>query len=174
MNELEKVEKLREKTHVSYEEAKAALEACQWDILDAIVYLEKLGKIDESQYANYSTAYEPDASKNQYENAGKEQKGESFSQMCNRFFKWCGRLIMKGNESSMDIDRKGTRLISIPVTIVVLALLLWFWVIVPLMVVGLFFGFRYSFRGPISCVDINNAMDKMSEGVENLKNEVKR
>ena len=42
MDKLEKVEKLREKTGVSYEEAKNALEACDYDLLDAIIYLEKL------------------------------------------------------------------------------------------------------------------------------------
>ena len=45
MDQLEKVEKLREKTGVSYEDAKNALEACGYDLLDAIVYLEKLGKV---------------------------------------------------------------------------------------------------------------------------------
>ena len=45
MELLEKVEKIREKTGVSYEEAKAALEACGEDVLDALVYLENQGKI---------------------------------------------------------------------------------------------------------------------------------
>ena len=45
MDNLEKVEKLREKTGVSYEEAKEALEANNYDVLDAIIYLEKKGKV---------------------------------------------------------------------------------------------------------------------------------
>lgn len=40
MDNFEKVEKLREKANVSYEEAKQALENCNWDILDAMIYLE--------------------------------------------------------------------------------------------------------------------------------------
>ena len=36
MERLEKVEKIREKTGVSYEEAKNALEACEYDVLDAL------------------------------------------------------------------------------------------------------------------------------------------
>ena len=35
MDKLEKVEKLRAKTGVSYEDAKNALEACDYDLLDA-------------------------------------------------------------------------------------------------------------------------------------------
>ena len=46
MDKLEKVEKLRERANVSYEEAKAALEANDWDLLDAMVALEKSGKTD--------------------------------------------------------------------------------------------------------------------------------
>ena len=45
MEQLEKVEKLRERADVSYEEAKEALEACDWDLLDAMVWLEKRGKV---------------------------------------------------------------------------------------------------------------------------------
>ena len=44
MDHLEMVEKLAQKAGVSYEDAKMALEACGWDMLDALVYLEKLGK----------------------------------------------------------------------------------------------------------------------------------
>ena len=40
MDELEKVERLRKKADVSYEEAKQALEECGWDLLDAMVLLE--------------------------------------------------------------------------------------------------------------------------------------
>ena len=39
MEHLEKVEKLRERANVSYEDAKEALEASEWDLLDAMVYL---------------------------------------------------------------------------------------------------------------------------------------
>ena len=53
MDQLEKVEKIREKTGVSYEDAKSALEACNYDLLDAIVYLEKLGKIKAPEVGSW-------------------------------------------------------------------------------------------------------------------------
>ena len=55
MDNLEKVEKLREKTGVSYEEAKAALEATNYDVLDAIIYLEKNGKVKAPEVTSYTT-----------------------------------------------------------------------------------------------------------------------
>lgn len=55
MERMDKVEKLREKTGVTYEDAKAALDACGWDMLDAVVYLEKLGKVKAPEETHYST-----------------------------------------------------------------------------------------------------------------------
>ena len=59
MELLEKVEKIREKTGVSYEEAKAALEVCGEDVLDALVYLENQGKIKKPDVSVYTTEAEP-------------------------------------------------------------------------------------------------------------------
>jgi hypothetical protein len=57
MDHFEMVEKLREKANVSYEEAKAALEAADWNLLDALVLLENQGKVTGSD--PYSTRTEP-------------------------------------------------------------------------------------------------------------------
>lgn len=53
MATLEQVEKLREKASVSFEEAKAALEACNDDLLDAIIWLEKRGKVNAPVAGGY-------------------------------------------------------------------------------------------------------------------------
>jgi len=45
---LELIEMLRERAHVSYEEARTALENCNDDIVEALIYLEKQGKIRSS------------------------------------------------------------------------------------------------------------------------------
>lgn len=58
MELLEKVEKIREKTGVSYEDAKKALEEAGGDILDAIVLLENQGKIKGPARQTYSTKQE--------------------------------------------------------------------------------------------------------------------
>ena len=46
MDHYEMVENLRTKANVTYEEAKAALEASDWDMLDALVLLESEGKVN--------------------------------------------------------------------------------------------------------------------------------
>lgn len=50
---LEQVEKLREKANVSYDEAKAALEAANGDMLEALINLEKQGKVVPPEGGGY-------------------------------------------------------------------------------------------------------------------------
>ena len=54
---LEKVDKVRERTGVSYSKAKEALEVSNGDVLEAIIFLEKQSK-DEGQYKKTETIEE--------------------------------------------------------------------------------------------------------------------
>lgn len=172
MEHLEMVEKLKEKTGVSYEDAKAALTACNWDMLDALVYLEKLGKVKEPA-ATYSTKYEKTE---HFEKATAAHSQKStFSDVLNRFFGWCGAMIKKGNENFFNIEKEGNQIVTMPVTILVIIMIFAFWVVVPLLVVGLFLGFKYSFSGPVANgIDLNNVMDKASEVAENIKKDFEK
>lgn len=173
MEHLEMVEKLKTKTGVTYEEAKGALEACQWDMLDAIVYLEKLGKVKEPVTASYSTQYEQSE---QFERAtSAHSKSSAFTDTINKFFGWCTDMIKKGNENFLNVHKKGEKIITMPITIFVLLLIFTFWIVVPLMVVGLFFEFKYSFDGKVAeGIDLNGAMNKASEVAENLKKDFEK
>jgi hypothetical protein len=53
MATLEQVEKLRERTNVSYDEAKAALAAANGDLLDAVIRLEKEGRLNPPANGGY-------------------------------------------------------------------------------------------------------------------------
>ena len=61
MTNFEKVEKLVQKANVSYEEAKAALDKADGDLLDAVILLEKEGKTQAPRQSSYSTEYEQQA-----------------------------------------------------------------------------------------------------------------
>lgn len=170
MDHLEKVEKLKERANVSYEEAKQALEACGWDVLEAMIYLEKLGKTHVS--ASYSTE---GTQERQTDNASAEpeQGKESFGEMLGRFGRWCAGWIDRGNRNSFVINRNGKEILRVPVTLLIVLLIFTFWIIVPLMIVGLFFDMRYHFQGPdVKSVDINRAMDTVADAAENLKNDI--
>ena len=58
MSELEKVERLREHANVTFEEAKMVLEKNQWDLLEAMVDLERQGKVKQPNATSYTTQYE--------------------------------------------------------------------------------------------------------------------
>ncbi len=166
MTNLEMVEMLREKANVSYEEAKAALEQANWDLLDAMVILEKNGKVTENG-GSYTTrpeepAQEPDR-KHRYSDVGARSA-----------FKWLWeclcRLIRMGNANSFTITRRDKEVFSLPVTVFVVLLILTHWWGLIALAVGLFCGFRYSFQGPnLGKESINSAMNKAAEAAESVK-----
>jgi hypothetical protein len=48
--------------------------------------------------------------------------------------------------------------------------LCFFWITIPLLIIGLFMGFRYRFNGPDLGKDsVNSAMDTAATAAENLK-----
>lgn len=176
MDQLERVEKIREKTGVSYEEAKAALDAAGGDVLDAIVYLENQGKINRPEKQVYTTKPEQETSIELKEaaKAYEAENHETFGDIVKKFLKWCGRMIKKGCENFFIVSKHHEEIMSVPVIVLALLLLFAFWIVLPLLVVGLFCGFRYSFRGNITkSVDVNKACDKAAEACESVKREFK-
>lgn len=169
MDNFEKVEKLREHANVSYEEAKQALESSNWDILDAMIYLEQNGKVRGPEQSSYTTQ----AENVKIEIDDKECKS-SFSDNMRRFGKWCQKWIEKGNNNSFCVEKDNQEIFRMPITLLIVLLIFAFWVVVPLLVVGLFFNMRYQFSGPdVRSVDIdfNRAMDGAADAAESIKNE---
>ena len=154
---LEKAERLREKADVSYAQAKEALEYSGGDLLDALIYLEEQGTIPRSEGTYYSTRGEsakPLAEEPEQLPEGKgagEQKGDPRS-LFERVRYW-----LLDNE--LEIWHRDKPLTAMPVLVMILLLLLAAWAVVPLAIVGLFFGIRFRFSGPdLDRDDLNNAM----------------
>lgn len=160
MEHFEMVEKLREKAHVSYEEAKAALEASGWDLLDAMVYLEKDGKIDQGQAASFTTREEPRPQQTRPDHG----KG-AFA----RLIDMLAGLINKMNEISLQVRRGKQVLFQLPLIAFLLLLIFAFWFTIPAMVVALFFGVTYRFVGINGVDGVNRVMDKAADMAENIK-----
>lgn len=167
MDELEKVEKLREKANVTYEEAKNALQENNWDLLDAMVALEKQGKVKREGSESYSTHYEEPP---KYEEDMTEEHRTTLGELLNRFADWVKKMVRKGNENYFEVERKGKTILSIPVTALVILLAFFWHVILVLMVIGLFTGFHYLFKGPAKSVaDVNKALNSASDTAEDIK-----
>ena len=173
MASVETVEKLRERANVSYEEAGAALDSCGGDLLEALIMLEKQGKVNAPSGGDYSSKNETRETQLVKTPQAENEKGESFSEMMNRFFKWCGKIIHKGNTNFFEVWRENKKILTVPVTVLILLLIFAFWVTLPLMVIGLFMSCRYSFQGgSVGTVNVNDVMGSAADAATTLKNEV--
>ena len=169
MTNFEMVETLRDKANVTYEEARDALEKSNWDLLDAMLLLEKEGRVKPGNGC-YSTkpeeAEEPEADKKR-RNDGEGARGA---------LRWLGqtfcRLLRIGNANAFVVSRRGEELFSLPVTVFVVLMIFGFWFMFAVLAVGLFCGARYSFRGPnLGKPAINDAMNRAAEAAESVKKE---
>lgn len=180
MDHFEMTEKLREKVNVSYEEAKAALEANDWDLLESIIYLENHGK---QTYARPAGAEAPSGreqaaqAEQQYRARAQERRMEREKQVSGvlqGIIGFCTKLLEKGNRNALEIYRHGRLLLSVPLTILVLTLLFGFWFVIPALVLGLFFGLRYRFAGQDISPMVNNAMDSVANRAEEFKENLQK
>ena len=168
MDNFEKVEKLRERANVSYEEAKAALEENNWDLLDAMVALEKNGKADGPKQQQYSTSYDQQQEYIPVKTTVEEQQkkepkfGKSVGEALQTFFRIC-------KENMFCVARHGEMMIRIPLFAAAIILLFTWRVAVPVMLVALLFGFRYSIEGKDDLREVNAFMESAGNAAENLK-----
>lgn len=161
MDHFEMVEKLRQKANVSYEEAKAALENSDWDLLDALVYLESQGKINAHQGESYTT---------RKEETPRQAEEPDVKGTLSRFFSFVAEVINKANRITIQVSRHGKETFTLPLSVLILLMLFMFWWVTPLAVIGLFFGFRYRILGAGVAEGVNRAMDKAADAAESIKN----
>ena len=173
MDRIALADKLREKANVSYEEAMAALEASNWDLLDAIVLLEQQGKIRDT---GYTTKREkpPEEKEKKKAKEKKPQGGDGFD----KFMAFIGKILHKGNTNSIDVMRNGQRKFGMPVTVWVLILIFLpftFWLVIPLLIISLFFGVSYKFVGPdLGRKDVNDAIEKAGAAATSMKDDIEK
>ena len=177
MTELEKVEKLREKANVSFAEAKEALDKTGGDILDALIYLEKNGKVTEPAGGGFFSGADMPVQAETVTSSTKSTgstsggSGEEFADLMKRFGAFCLKMFNKGISNHLVARKDGQQLFSCPVLIVILLAIFFFWIIGLLFVISLFCGVRYHFTGDdLGRDSVNSVMD----GATNVVNDVKR
>lgn len=171
MTNFEMVELLRQKANISYEEAKTALELANWDLLDAMLVLEREGKVSGNggSYSTKDEEVKDDECKQKKHNGGEGLRGT---------LRWLGnalaKLIRIGNENFLVVCHKGKELFALPMTVCAVLLMCSVGTVLFALAVGLFCGLRYSFRGPnLGRESINSAMDRAAEAAETVKNEIR-
>ena len=171
---MERVERLKEKTCLTYEEVKDALEANNWDMLEAMVYLERLGMVKGPGQPRQSTEEEKNEQFRQASEEYEKQAGNGFGDTLGKFLKWCGKIIKLGCENTFRIRRNGEEVLNMPILVLIILTCSFFWIVVPLLVVGIFFHFQYSFSGSLfegEGSKVNEACDKMANACESIKKE---
>lgn len=174
VDKLNLVEKLREKTGITYEDAKRVLEINNWDILDAILDLEKQGKVKGPSgsifYTNeYKESYEEENTEYNFEEIKKDSNYKS-----NNTFEGIFEVICKAidtcNNIFIEIKGKNNFFLKFPLTVVIVLLIFGFWLLIPLVVIGLFLDIEFSVESKkINTNKINDILSKISKEVQKIK-----
>ncbi len=167
MDLFEKVEKIRRIANVSFEEAKEALEQSNGDLLDAMIYLEKNGKVENAGMGTHSTENE---STPEYEAIPvmdkKKKDGDSFGKKVADTLKICGEYLSNNHLVAV---KDGKIKFDIPLWAVVILALLTQCLIFILMIISLFFGWTYKFEGRDNMSGAQDVMDKAKDAADQIK-----
>ncbi len=167
MENIEKVEKLRERANVTYEEARQALEENNWDLLDAMVSLERQGKTKRPEQENYSTSYEHQDNIVDVQKKVEDEKKKD-SRQTKSFRDMIRRAIRITLDNSFIIDRREQEVFRVPVIALVIVILAW-QAALPIMLIALLFGFRYRIEGKDHLDKVNEFMENAGNAAESLK-----
>ena len=166
MEKIEMVEKLREKTGISAEEAWTALEKNNWVLVDAMLWLEQEKNVP-SQTATASSAGETGQYLPVKPTVGDKKNDDSI-----------GARLLRLLEESLNhflvLRRDGKVLLRLPVLILVILLFAAFYVVVIGLLVGLFCGCQFALEGPRVKADneVNKAMKAAEEAARKMKDEM--
>lgn len=147
MEKLEKIEKLRERAQVGYDEAREAYDYAGGDLLEALIYLEKQGKVQPPQGGGYYKSEHVAEPEDVEEGGRRHERKEytAFKEALDKIWQFFYGLFQKGNSIDFEILRDKKHMISFPVTILVLLLIFAPWLTIAFIIAGLFFGFHYQF-----------------------------
>ncbi|MCR4787719.1 MAG: DUF4342 domain-containing protein [Lachnospiraceae bacterium] len=173
MELFEKVEKLRQKADVSYEEAKEALEKANGDLLDAMILLEKEGKTQAPKSESYSTDYE---SSKKYpavidECCKKDKKCDKESINDWWITKKIKELWKKGNENFLVIEKDEETIVNLPVWVFIVIMLLAWHISLVVILITLICGCHYRFEGKGNLEKANNVAQTIENATASVKEE---
>ena len=179
MENYQKIEQIVNTTGCSFEDAKAALEAHEWDMIDAVIGLEREGKVKKA--ASEQTApkaeepVEITAEVRCDDDAAGKQSGSGRSGSAGKrphrvrgFFRRIKEILL--NNRMLVFKSSGQKIIDIPIIFPVIALIAFFWATLVIAVLAMIFGYRFHFEGEdLGKTNINNTMDKATDYAEKMK-----
>ncbi|WP_195988929.1 ubiquitin [Clostridium sp. D53t1_180928_C8] len=181
MEKRELVDKLKYKTNISYEEAKDALENSNWDMLEAMLYLENKGIIKKPAvsvfYSNnqqYEYSKGEEEGKEDYKNNNSENRYNKKNDFYGVFEVIC-KSIDTCNNILIEIKKDNGLLFKLPLTVVIVLLFFAFWILIPLIIIGLFFGIKFKvYSKNVNTDKANKVISRIEKIVYEIKEKVKR
>lgn len=172
MEQYEKVEKIAQKTGISFEEAKTVLEANNWDLLDAMLAVERQGKAGNAQQT-YSTEYEsqPGYKKVEINEDTSKARRKSDTSLWEKI----KQLLKKSHINHFTLSKGNREIVSVPIWLAVLVTL-WMWKTVFLItIIALIAGCHISFEGPDegNLSGVKDVSEEVSRSVSTVAREIK-
>lgn len=143
-------------------------------MLDAIVYLERRGKVENNET---TTIIEIKEEKEESKNDSKkhEENFGGIGEVVGRIFKFIGKIFRKGNENFFEIRKDNEKPIRISLTISILLLIFFMPPVLILLVIGLFCGYKYSLSGKkVNYESVNNIFEEVSKSADTIKKDFKK
>lgn len=169
MENFEKAELLAKKAGVTLEEARQALLDNDWDMLDAMVALERKSRAaTETVHVDGGSA---EAEAPQPVSTAKKDEGHmGFKAGMKELWRMVRKLFRMTLDNDFCITRFGKLVFSVPVLVLIVLLVFCFWVVLPALLIALFFGCRYRFEGrELGKPGVNRAMDKLGDLADDIK-----
>jgi hypothetical protein len=178
MEEFAKVEKLVEMTGASYEDARNALRACDGDMVDSMVYLEKLGKVTK-----YNTNTDPRfAPISEAEIAAAEArraaKRAEVKARCEKTTGAFGEFLRKAmrflTHNKITITKNGQEFANVPLLAALIIASVSFGFAIVCVFISMMFGYEYSFTGETNLEAANRVLAQAGGAAEHVKAEYDR
>ena len=172
MEEFTKVEKLVEITGASFEDARDAIRACDGEMVDAMVYLEKLGKVT---YKTGSTNVDP-----RFSAITEAEMAAAAARRAERVERRSGlgefvRKVMRFlTHNKVSISKDGQEFASIPLLVVLIICSMSVGFVVVAVFLSMMFGYDYSFKGESNFDAANRAMAHVGATAGTVKAEYDR
>lgn len=172
MERLEMVEKIAERANLTVEEARDVLERNNWDMLDAMVELERAGKIYGGAQAS-TKQEEPEYMTVAPTVAGKEEAKARRKQTRRKIKENLKMALHVAVDNKFVIYNKDREVVSVPVIVPVICALINVVLTVIALVAGMAFGLRYAVEGEeLGTRSVNDGMMKASEYTQNIVNDI--
>ena len=170
MERYEMAELLSKKAGVSLEDARTALEENDWDLLDAMVALERAHKTDGSAVHVETDAHSGDGPVRPVKNVSGHKDPGFFSNGFAVLWEYVKKFFRVTLDNDFVVTRRGRQLLAVPVLVMIVLLLASFGFMLVVLLAGLFCDCQYRFEGrQLGKDSINDAMGKMSDLAGDIK-----